>query len=116
MFDDPPLVREELMKECAVVLFCIDFLMDDVYSDVFLDLCGVFMAFVDSGLYEFVPWILECDGSEKRRRCVFDGWSFFKFASGPALLSALILFFLSFANEATLVACFGYSGTVKDAR
>ena len=55
MFDDLPLVREELMKECAVVLFCIDFLMDDVYSDVFLDLCGVFMAFVESGLYEFVP-------------------------------------------------------------
>ena len=36
--DDLPLARDELMNECAVVLFCIDFLMDDVYSEVFFDL------------------------------------------------------------------------------
>ena len=44
MFDDLPLVREELMNECAVVLFCMDFLIDDVYSEVFLDLRGVLRA------------------------------------------------------------------------
>ena len=49
MFDDLPLVREELMNECAVVFVCIALLMDDVYSDVFLDLCGVFIV-EESGL------------------------------------------------------------------
>ena len=46
IFDERPLVREELMKECAVVLLCIDFFNDDVYSDVFFDLSGVFSSFV----------------------------------------------------------------------